>query len=133
MGIQNFFNPLGNARYPDEVLTEIQIPQPSKQSKQSYLKYSLREPIDFAIVSVASIMILEDHAWTHVRIVLGGVAPTPVRATKAEEVIKGQAINTLTAERAAEAAVQGAKPLGKNGYKVEITKTLIKRALLSQG
>lgn len=133
IGIQDFFDPLGNVRYPDEVLTEIQIPQPSKQSTQSYLKYRLREPIDFAIVSVASVVTLEDHVCTHVRIVLGGVAPTPVRATKAEEVIKGQAIDTLTVGRAAEAAVQRAKPLAKNGYKVEIAKTLIKRTFLSQG
>jgi xanthine dehydrogenase YagS FAD-binding subunit len=54
-------------------------------------------------------------------------------ATAAVKTINGKPINEATAQRAAEAAVADAKPLSRNAYKVEITKTLVKRALLSLG
>jgi xanthine dehydrogenase YagS FAD-binding subunit len=58
------------------------------------------------------------------------VAPSPVRAKKAEEVIKGRPIDPNIAAEAAEQAVAAARPLSMNAYKIEITKTLIKRAIL---
>jgi len=64
-------------------------------------------------------------------IVLGAVAPAPVRATKAEEVIKGRPIDSKVAAEAAEQAVGGIMPLPMNAYKVEIAETLVKRAILS--
>ena len=63
------------------------------------------------------------------RIVLGAMAPAPVRAKKAEEVLKGKPINESALTEAAESAVADAKPLSMNAYKVEITNTLVKRAL----
>jgi xanthine dehydrogenase YagS FAD-binding subunit len=54
-----------------------------------------------------------------------------VRATKAEEGLKGRPITQDAAEEAAEEALAGARPLGKNAYKVEIAKTLVKRAILA--
>ena len=74
---------------------------------------------------------LEGGICTDARIVLGAVAPGPVRARKAEEVIKGRPINEDIAMMAAHEAVAGAKPLSMNIYKVEIVKTLVKRAILS--
>ena len=123
---------MGNSLNHQEMLTEIQIPKPSGQSRQAFLKYSLRKPIDFAIVSIASIVTLENNVCTNASIVLGAVAPTPVRASEAEDTIKGQTIDGATAERAAKAAVKSAKPLSMNAYKVEITKTLVKRAIFSE-
>jgi CO/xanthine dehydrogenase FAD-binding subunit len=127
---EDFFITLGSDLKPDEIITEIQVPQPSDRAKQTFLKFRLRNPIDFAIASVASVITVEDGVCKDARIVLGAVAPIPIRATKAEEAIKGKAINVTTAEEAAEAAVTDALPLSKNAYKVEITKTLIKRAIL---
>jgi xanthine dehydrogenase YagS FAD-binding subunit len=99
--------------------------------KQTFLKFSLRKPIDFAIVSVASVITVEDGVCTDARIVLGAVAPGPVRAKKAEEVMIGRPLDEAAAAEAAEGALAGAKPLSKNAYKVEIAKTLVKRAILS--
>jgi NADPH-dependent glutamate synthase beta subunit-like oxidoreductase len=116
---------------PDELVTEIQIPKPHDGVRQNYLKFTLRNPIDFGIVSVASVIAIEGGICTDARIALGAVAPSPVRAKKAEEVIKGRSIDPNAAAEAAEQAVAGAWPLSMNAYKIEITKTLVKRAILS--
>jgi hypothetical protein len=116
---------------PDELITEIQIPKPRDGVRQNYLKFTLRSPIDFAIVSVASILTVEKGVCTDARIVLGAVAPEPVRAKKAEEVLKGRSIDEARAAEAANEALAGATPLNMNAYKVEITKALVKRAILS--
>ena len=64
------------------------------------------------------------------RIALGAVAPGPVRARAAEEVVKGRPIDEDVATEAAELAVAEAKPLSMNGYKVEIAKALVRKAIL---
>jgi CO/xanthine dehydrogenase FAD-binding subunit len=115
---------------PDELITEIQIPKPSDRARQNYLKFTLRSPIDFAIVSVASIITVEKGVCTDARIVLGAVAPEPVRAKKAEEVLIGRSIDEARAAEAATEALAGATPLNMNAYKVKITKALVKRAIL---
>jgi CO/xanthine dehydrogenase FAD-binding subunit len=107
---------------PDELVTEIQIPKPRDGVRQSYLKFTLRTPVDFGIVSVASVIALKGGICTDARIALGAVAPSPVRAKKAEEVIKGRRIDPDAAAEAAEQAVAGAQPLSMNAYKIEITK-----------
>ena len=115
---------------PDEVVTEIQIPKPQDGVRQSYLKFTPITPIDFGIVSVASVIALQGSICTDARIALGAVAPMPVRATAAEEVLKGKPLDQTLATQAAEFAVAATKPLSMNAYKVEITKALVKRALL---
>jgi xanthine dehydrogenase YagS FAD-binding subunit len=129
--IKDCYGVLGSVLQPDEFVTEVHVPHRSKRTKQTFIKFVLRKPVDFAIVSVAAVILVEDGICEDVRLALGAVAPTPVRASDAEEVIKGTAIDAKTAERAAAAAVAGAKPMSKNAYKIEITKALVKRALLS--
>jgi NADPH-dependent glutamate synthase beta subunit-like oxidoreductase len=116
---------------PDEVVKEIQIPKLQEGAKQKYLKFTLRIPIDFAIVSVASVITVEKGVCVDARIVLGAVAPGPFRAKAAEEAIIGRPIDEHRAAEAAEQAIAGAQPLSMNAYKVEIAKTLVKRAILS--
>jgi xanthine dehydrogenase YagS FAD-binding subunit len=65
------------------------------------------------------------------KVVLGGVAPIPYRAFKAEAALKGKPIDETTAAAAGLAAVDGARPLSKNGYKVALTQAVVTRALLS--
>jgi NADPH-dependent glutamate synthase beta subunit-like oxidoreductase len=115
----------------DELIKEIQIPKTPAGALQKYDKFTLRKPIDFAIVSVASMLTTTDHVCKDVRIVLGGVAPEPIRAKRAEDVIKGRSIDGKIATEAAKAAVEGATPLTMNEYKVEITKALVRRVLLA--
>ncbi|HTY23318.1 MAG TPA: FAD binding domain-containing protein [Desulfomonilaceae bacterium] len=114
----------------DELIKEIRIPKPPVGAKQAYEKFTLRKPIDFAIVSVASVLRVDNGVCKDARIVLGGVAPEPVRVRNAEELIKGRAVDKDMAEEAANHALAGAKPLKMNHYKVEIAKALMKRAIL---
>ncbi|MEM2521920.1 MAG: pyridine nucleotide-disulfide oxidoreductase, partial [Candidatus Bathyarchaeia archaeon] len=115
----------------DEILTEIQVPAPPEGSKQAWIKFRLRKSIDFAIASVASVLTLDGNICKDARIVLGGVAPTPWRSRDAEDAVKGKPINETVAEEAGKAAVKGAVPLTQNAYKIQIVKTLVKRAILS--
>jgi xanthine dehydrogenase YagS FAD-binding subunit len=127
--VEDFYTPLGNALTPGEMITAINIPKPSPVARQSFLKFTLRKPIDFAIVSVALIITLDQGICADACIVLGAVAPAPVRALKAEEYLKGKELSEETAAEAAELALAGAKPLSKNAYKLEIAKTLVKRVV----
>jgi CO/xanthine dehydrogenase FAD-binding subunit len=67
------------------------------------------------------------------RIALGAVAPTPIRATSAEEFIKGRVMSEDVAASAGALAIEGVRTLGKNSYKAQIAKTLVKRAVLAAG
>jgi xanthine dehydrogenase YagS FAD-binding subunit len=114
----------------DELISEIQVPKPPVGARQRYEKFTLRRPIDFAIVSVASMVTFGNGVRKDARIVLGAVAPEPVRVRNAEEIIRGQTVGEESAREAAELAVAGARPLKMNAYKVEIARTLVRRALL---
>lgn len=104
-----------------EVVTEVQVPV---SKKSAFTKYALRKTIDFAIVNCAVAQTEEG-----LRIVLGGVAPSPVRVEAAESAVEG-GISETSADAAAEAAVESAEPFPKNSYKVEIAKAMVKRALM---
>jgi xanthine dehydrogenase YagS FAD-binding subunit len=116
---------------PDKILTEIRVPKLPDNAAQAFIKFRLRESVDFAIVSVASVITMADGFCQDARIILGAVAPMPFRAVAAEEALRGKPLDVKTVEQAAEAAVSKARPLSDNRYKIEITKTLVKRALLS--
>ena len=128
--LEEFYTVLGNILKPNEIITEIQIPTPKPDTKQRYLKFRLRKTIDFAISSVAAAITTENGVVTNARIMLGGVAPIPYRALRAEEAVKGRVITQSLAGTAAKAAVSGAVPLSLNAYKVPITESLVKRAIL---
>jgi NADPH-dependent glutamate synthase beta subunit-like oxidoreductase/CO/xanthine dehydrogenase FAD-binding subunit len=116
---------------PDELIKEIIIPKPAKGARQSYLKFTLRKPLDFAVVSVASVITEKNGVCSNARIALGAVGPAPVRSTAAEEVLKGKVIGEDSAAEAARLAFAKARPLSMNAHKIQIGKTLIKRAILS--
>jgi xanthine dehydrogenase YagS FAD-binding subunit len=126
-----FYQPLGNDLKGDEILTEIQVPKPPDGARQEYVKFTLRKPVDFGIVSVAAVIRTTDGVCHELSIALGGVAHSPLRAASAEQAVRDKVINEATASSAAAASVAGAKPLSMNAYKVEIVKTLVKRVLLS--
>jgi xanthine dehydrogenase YagS FAD-binding subunit len=131
VSVDDFFTTQGNILEPDELLTHIEIPNPAAGARQEFLKHTLRKPVDFAIVSVAVVVTMKAGTFKDARIVLGAVAPTPVRAVDSEKFLKGKVASEKAIAAAAEAAVKGAKPMRMNAYKVEITKTLVRRALLS--
>jgi len=120
-----------NVLLPDEILAEIMVPTAAGGSKAIFVKEMVREIWDFPLCSVAAMVTLQNSVVQDARIVLGGVAPIPYRALKAEAAIKGQALNEASATAAGIAATDGARPLAKNGYKVPLTQAVVKRALLS--
>ncbi len=115
----------------DEIVTEIVVPASIREYRTGYDKYRVRDSHDFAVVSVASAYKLEDGKVADARIVLGAVAPIPLRATAAEEFINGKEITEELAGQAAEIALRGAVPLSKNEYKVQIARSLVKNSLLN--
>ena len=116
----------------DELIKEIRIPKPPRDARQSYIKFTLREPVDFALVSVAAMIASKKGVCFDARIVLGAVAPAPLRARAAEEAIKGKPIDEYVAAEAANLALAEAAPLSMNAYKIEIARTLVKRLILGQ-
>lgn len=131
VSVDEFFTTQGNILESDELLTHIEIPDPAGGARQEFLKYTLRKPVDFAIASVAAVVTMKAGTCKDARIVLGAVAPTPVRAVDSEKLLKGKVASEKLIAAAAKAAVKDAKPMRMNAYKVEITKTLVKRALLA--
>ncbi len=129
--ILDFFTPLGTVLKPGEMVTEIRIPVPKSNTTQVFLKNRLRDAVDFAVVSVAVMLKRKKELCDEARIVLGAVAPVPYRAYFAETAIKNQKLDESMAIKAANASLEGAKPLSQNRYKIEIAKTLVKRALLT--
>jgi NADPH-dependent glutamate synthase beta subunit-like oxidoreductase len=115
----------------DELIKEIQIPKPPRNSSQRYLKFTLRKPVDFALVSVASVFTFNKGVCSDARIVLGAVAPSPLRAKAAEAAIEGKPIDEKGAEEAARLALAEATPLSMNSYKIAIARTLVKRSILA--
>jgi xanthine dehydrogenase YagS FAD-binding subunit len=127
--VENFFDvkaPGNTVLGPGEIITEIQVPALPAGAKSAFLKFAIRKSIDFPIVNCA-VMVGGGAA----RIALNAVAPKPYRATKAEAAIAGKPINEANAEAAGAAAVEDARPLTATKYKVQIAKTLVKRALLA--
>jgi NADPH-dependent glutamate synthase beta subunit-like oxidoreductase/CO/xanthine dehydrogenase FAD-binding subunit len=128
--IPEFFGRLGTILEPDEMVTEIQVPSPPEGARQTFLKFRVREAVDFAIVSVASVIIEKEGRCEDARIVLGAAAPAPMRAIGAEKVLIGRVIDDGQAGAAAQAALEDALPLGKNSYKITIARELVRRAIL---
>lgn len=125
-----------------EILVEIQVPIPSPNTKGIYLKNAIRGSIDLAIVGVAVITTLEskNKVCKDIKIVLGAVAPTPMRACNAEEVIRGKRMDENLIEKSAEVASSEAKPItdvrASAWYRTEMVKVLTRQALrefLGQG
>ena len=132
VAIRDFHTPMGNLLEQGEIVTEIEVPVVNERLVQNFLKFTLRRPIDFAIVSVATVVKVADGVCTEARIALGGVACGAYRAVAAELFLKGKPLDDATAARAGELAVKGAKKLSRNGYKIEIAKTLVKRGLIGE-
>ncbi|MDR2356781.1 MAG: FAD binding domain-containing protein, partial [Oscillospiraceae bacterium] len=108
-----------------EILTEIRIPVSERSKNCRYKRFAFRKSIDFPVLSVA----LAVDGAKNCSIVLGGAAPAPYAAIKAEALIRGKEITPALASEAGEAAADGAKPTDANAYKVQLIRTLVKREL----
>lgn len=113
-----------------EMVLGVEIPAPGPGSKGIFLKLKEREAFDFAIVSAAAVVTVKNDLVSDARIVLGGVAPFPFRATGAEAVLKGKRISDAI-DTVCKTAVDGAEPLSNNTYKVIAGKGITEKALSS--
>jgi CO/xanthine dehydrogenase FAD-binding subunit len=116
----------------DEMVKEIEIPAPRKASRSRYLKFRLRQSIDFPILGLAVQVYENGNGVEDARLVLGAAAPVPLRLKETEAFLTGKTLSEQVASEAAELALVGASPLELNGYKLQIVKALVKRALLSR-
>jgi len=114
---------------PDELVLRLRLPPHPPETRSCYLKAMDRKTWAFALVGVACVLRLSERKIAHARIVLSGVAPTPWRAEAAERELQGATAGPDRFAAAAEAAVQEAAPLRHNGYKVPLTKALVRQAL----
>jgi carbon-monoxide dehydrogenase medium subunit len=121
----------------DEILTEIIIPKTSPRLAGEYIKFSPREMMDLAYVGVAvAYSVGEQNKKCHgVRIVLGAVAPTPMRAKRAEAALEGQLLSEPLAEKAGQIAAEESKPISdvrsSADYRRAMVGAMTKRALLN--
>jgi xanthine dehydrogenase YagS FAD-binding subunit len=113
-----------------EIITEITLPAPSKDTKSAYIKQVARESYDWSLGDVAVVLEVSGDTCRSASIVLGAAAPVPYRSMEAQQAIEKKTINGENALAAAEAAMSKARPLGKNGYKVPLFINTIKQAIL---
>jgi len=129
--ISDLFVVLGTSLGDDEVLTEIQVPAPASGTVQAFKKYAIRKSFDFAVASAAVSVTVSGGNVSDCKIVMGGVAPVPWRATAAENELKGGPLNESTAAAAAAKATDGKLVLSSNAWIVPIAQAMVKRALLA--
>ena len=134
--LQDFFKGPGKtALKPDEILIGVEVPNPPPHSTAVYLKQSPRKAMDLAVVGVAVVLRLTaaDSACADIRIALGAVAPTPIRAKRAEEIVQDKKLNEDLISEAARVASEEAKPIsdvrGSEEYRKEIVEVLVRRGI----
>ena len=113
-----------------ELITAIILPPLSWAKSGVYLKLRDRTSYSFALISVAAALEVAGDKIKDVRLAMGGVAHKPWRANEAEKFLIGKPADITTFTQAANIALQGAKPLAHNGYKIDMTKRAIRRALM---
>lgn len=117
-----------------EILTAVHIPRPPVTARSTFIKYTCLSEEDRAVVSVAALVVSgPDGICADVRLGLGGVAPTPLRARTAEGLLRGRAPTSPRIAEAAEAAAAATDPLddrqGSTQYRREMTRVWVTRAL----
>jgi len=135
--LEDFFLDVGKTvLQPDEILLEIIVPESPPHTFGRYIKHSPRGSIDLAIVNIAVLMTLEADrkVCRDAKIVLGAVSPTPLRAKKAEDMLKGKSLDDALIDHVAQAASDEAHPRrgsirGSFEYKKEMVRVLTRRAI----
>jgi xanthine dehydrogenase YagS FAD-binding subunit len=116
---------------PGEIITAVLLPPQPETTRSVHIKHGEMESFDWSIADVAVVIDLANGACRKAAIVLGAAAPVPHRAKAAEAALTGKTIDEAVARAAAHAALQGAAPLTKNGYKLPLFETLVRRAILA--
>lgn len=116
-----------------EMVKEIRVPKMPEGSKGVYLKLSPRRKMDLAVVGVGLRVVRDDGVFKEVKIGLGAVAPTPMRARKAEGVLVGAKVSDQVIERAAQVASEESRPIDDHRasaeYRRMMVEVLVRRAI----
>ena len=118
-----------NVLAPNELVTHVLLPSAAQMKSATY-EVRFKQAHDWPLGLASVVLAMNGDTVRSARVVLGSVAPIPWRAPAAEAVLTGKKIDEAVATAAGEAAVQDAKPMRDNGYKVQIAKTAVKRAIL---
>jgi xanthine dehydrogenase YagS FAD-binding subunit len=116
---------------PGELITYVTIPSSKFAARSAYVKLRDRASYEFALASAGAALELEGNKIHAARLVLGGVATKPWRSMEAEHILAGATADGKTFHAAAEAAMKSAKAHKYNGFKIELAKRAITRALSS--
>jgi xanthine dehydrogenase YagS FAD-binding subunit len=120
-----------NVLAPDELVTAVKLPAPAAGTHAAYAKQTEKESFDWPLADVAVVLQLRGGSVAKASVVLGAAAPVPWRARTAEEILGGRIVDEHIAESAAGAALQGAAPLRKNGYKLPLFRAVVRRTILA--
>jgi xanthine dehydrogenase YagS FAD-binding subunit len=115
---------------PGDVIISVTLPSPVAGAKSHYLKLRDRAAYEFALASAAVVLKLNGKRIEYARIALGGVGTRPWRSLEAEQALKGSSVDVTSFRRAADEALKDARPASENGFKVELAKRCIVRALI---
>ena len=132
---QFFLAPGRSALEPDEILTEFRLPPPRPRSGSLYVKDSPRSAMDIAAVGVTSVVFLDDAGkmCRDLKIALGAVAETPIRAKNAEAVLRGKPPDQNIIDEASRAAAKESRPIddirNSAGHRRAIVEALTRRTL----
>lgn len=117
----------------DEILKEVAVPSPPPRAGKVYIKHGRRKAMELATVGVAVAVNLKGEVCEHIQIVLGAVAPTPIRARTAEDTLRGTVIDEKAIEAAAHAAMEESRPISdvrsSAEYRREMVRVLTGRAI----
>jgi xanthine dehydrogenase YagS FAD-binding subunit len=114
----------------EELLTHVVLPAPGNV-KSGHYEVRYKQSHDWPLAFTTVVLTMNGNTIQSARVVLGAVAPVPWRSPEAERALVGQPLNEQTAALAGDAAVQTAKPMSGNAYKVQIAKTAVKRAIMN--
>jgi xanthine dehydrogenase YagS FAD-binding subunit len=114
---------------PGDLITHVTLPPMQGSTRSVYLKLRDRASYEFALASAAVVVNVEGGRCKRVRIALGGVGTRPWRAEEAEQMLIGKPAEESHFRAAAEAALKHARPQSENGFKVELSKRCLVRAL----
>lgn len=106
-----FKGPGATVAEPTEIMESVHLDLPPAQSGAAYLKLGIRQTLEISIVNVAAFLALKGDTIQSARVILGSVAPTPIRAPSAEKALAGQRPSADLFDKAAKEAARDARPI----------------------
>jgi xanthine dehydrogenase YagS FAD-binding subunit len=114
----------------DEIVAFVNLPPPGPNSSSAYYEVRQKHGFDWPAATATVSLVMKNKKIAKASVVLGSVAPIPWRSKEAESALGGQVVNEDVATAASGAALQAAHNLGQNGYKIQIARVALRRAIL---